>query len=74
MAVNAELMDSRLVLTFEDGVDEVGNPVYRTKSFNNVKTTATEEQLHGVATALEPLQQRVLFSIERDDEFLIYES
>ena len=74
MAVNAEMIDSQLQLIFEDGIDLKGNAVYRTKSFNNVKTTATSEQLHTVANALEPLQQLVLSTIERNDEFMIYEA
>ena len=74
MAVNTEMIDSQLQLIFEDGIDLEGKAVYRTKSFNNVKTTATSEQLHTVAATLEPLQQLVLSTIERNDEFMIYEA
>ncbi|MFD1017972.1 DUF1659 domain-containing protein [Thalassobacillus hwangdonensis] len=72
MAVMSETQSSRLQLVFENGVDGKGEPVYKTKSFNNVKTQATDEQLYEVAVALEPLQQQLWHSIERNDNAVIY--
>lgn len=67
MAV-ADIKQSSLQLIFQDGIDPLtGDPVYQTKSFNNVKPNATAEQLYTVATTFESLQQRPLFTINRRD-------
>ena len=67
MAV-ATLRQSTMQLVFQDGSDPVsGNPVYKTKSFNNVKPDATADQLYAIAIAFEDLQQRPLFEINRRD-------
>ncbi|WP_058308662.1 DUF1659 domain-containing protein [Gracilibacillus massiliensis] len=70
----AERIDSRLQLTFENGVDPIsGDPVYKSKSFNNVKLDATADQLLTITEALAPLQQLVLYSVKRNDTELITE-
>ncbi|MBC5635709.1 DUF1659 domain-containing protein [Ornithinibacillus sp. BX22] len=67
MAV-ADLMNSQLRLVFHDGNDPVnGSPIYKAKSFNNVKTEATPDQLYAIANAFAGLQERLLFNIERKD-------
>ena len=67
MAV-ADLTQSTLQLIFQDGTDpDSGNPVFKTKSFNNVKPNATAEQLYAVAVTFEGLQQRPLFTVNRRD-------
>ncbi|MDC3411834.1 DUF1659 domain-containing protein [Aquibacillus sp. 3ASR75-11] len=74
MAVETKV-DSRLQLVLQDGVDPVtGNTILKTKAFNNVKTAATATQLFAIATALVPLQQRPLQSIERGDGSVITEA
>ncbi|UFT98874.1 DUF1659 domain-containing protein [Radiobacillus kanasensis] len=74
MAV-AQKVDSGLQLVFEDGVNpETGETILRRKSFNNVKTTATADQLFAIASALVPLQQKTLNSIQQKDDLLITES
>ncbi|MGY0693870.1 DUF1659 domain-containing protein [Virgibacillus sp. FSP13] len=67
MAV-AEKYDSSLRLVLDDGADVLtGKPIYKTKSFNNVKTAATADQLYAIAHAIAPLQERPLYNIERRD-------
>lgn len=67
MAV-AEIVDSRLRLTFYDGEDpETGDAIYKTKNFNNVKTDADAEQLYAIAQAFTKLQERTLYAIARQD-------
>ncbi|MYL34334.1 DUF1659 domain-containing protein [Pontibacillus yanchengensis] len=73
MAVS-NLISSQLQLVFEDGLDDSGRPVLRNKNFNNVKTDATPDQLHAVATAISGLQQRPLHGIERNDASELFES
>ncbi|WP_174614861.1 DUF1659 domain-containing protein [Virgibacillus ihumii] len=74
MAV-AQMVDSRLSLILDDGLDpESGEQVFKSKSFNNVKTAATADQLFTIANALAPLQQRPLVNIERKDNSEITEA
>ncbi|GAQ16901.1 hypothetical protein OPHB3_0825 [Oceanobacillus picturae] len=73
MAV-AELMNSSLRLVFENGIDEdSGNPSFKTKSFTNVKGSATADQLYSIATAVAALQELPLYNIERNDSSDIIE-
>lgn len=73
MAVST-MIDSRMQLKFDAGVDGEGNPVVDSKSFNNVKVASTPDQLYNIATALEPLQTLPLINIERDDTSTITSS
>ncbi|MFD1361399.1 DUF1659 domain-containing protein [Lentibacillus salinarum] len=67
MAV-AQKVSSRLRLVLDDGDDMMtGETIYKTKSFNNVKPEATADQLYAIATALEGLQERPIYMIERHD-------
>ena len=67
-------ISAQLRLVFYDGEDTMtGNPIYRTKSFSNVKSEATAEQLFAVAEAFESLQERPLYTIERRDTSVIRE-
>lgn len=64
----AEQISSQLRLVFFDGEDLLtGKPIYKSKSFNNVKTTATAAALYEVANVLTELQERPLYLIERRD-------
>lgn len=67
MAV-ATMMNSQLRLVLHDGDDlETGEPIFKTKSFNNVKTNATADQLFEVSQAIASLQELPLYGIERRD-------
>lgn len=64
----ATMTNSQLRLIFHEGNDlETGDPIYKTKNFNNVKTNATADQLYEVAQALTSLQELSLSSVERRD-------
>lgn len=68
MAV-AQMVDSALKLVLDDGIDpKTGEPTYATKGFNNVKVTATPDQLFLISNAVAALQQRPLVTIERSDD------
>ncbi|ASF39217.1 MULTISPECIES: DUF1659 domain-containing protein [Halobacillus] len=71
MAVSTEIVRSQLQLVLENGQDEKGNTIFRTKSFNNIKITASEDQLYRVATAMAPLQQHLLYAVERNDNSIL---
>lgn len=69
-----QMVDSRLRLILDDGVDEKsGKQLYKTKGFNNVKISATADQLYTIATAVTALQERPLVNVERNDSSEINE-
>ncbi|WP_106496192.1 DUF1659 domain-containing protein [Lentibacillus sp. Marseille-P4043] len=64
----SEVYKSTLSLVLDDGADVLtGKPIYKTKSFNNVKTAAIADQLYTIAQAVAGLQERPLYNIERKD-------
>lgn len=70
----ATMIQSRLQLYFEHGTDEdTGAVLTKTKSFNNIKTNATPEQLLEVAMVLAGLQQHPLYEVRRNDVALLSE-
>lgn len=74
MAVS-RLIKSQLRLIFENGTHPTsGNVILKTKSFNNVQTSATADQLHAVGTALVGLQTLPFYGIERYDNSEISEA
>ncbi|EQB38101.1 MULTISPECIES: DUF1659 domain-containing protein [Virgibacillus] len=65
---SSQLTNSSLWLVFDNGINEsTGKMVTKTKSFNNVKTVATAEQLYIIAEAFTNLQQLPLEVVERKD-------
>lgn len=67
MAVNKVPTGSVVRLELNIGVDEKGNPVYRSKSLNNVKPAAADQDLFDVAEAIAGLQDYTLDGISRVD-------
>ena len=57
--------NSDLKLKFQTGVDGSGNPVYRRKTFNNVKAGTTDQDVYDVAVAIADLQEYTLAAVER---------
>lgn len=66
MAV-ANLLETKLRMVFEKGMDEKGNPILNVKTFNNIKKEATTDQLFQVAQAISALVNDSLSKIERND-------
>ena len=62
MAVNKVLATTSLCLEVQNGTDKSGAPVYRKRSFANVKPTAAVEDVYAVADAI----KAVLSSGTRD--------
>ncbi|WP_019152607.1 DUF1659 domain-containing protein [Robertmurraya massiliosenegalensis] len=67
----AMIMDSKLRLLFETGINEKGEPVYKTKTYNNIDKEATADQLSEAAQALGSLSLYPVISVERTDNFEI---
>ncbi len=74
MAVNSIPAGTVLRMQFQTGVDADGDPVYRNKSLNNVKTGATDQDLYNVAQALAQLQQHPLAAVLRIDSAALEEA
>jgi len=69
---SSQLVRTQLQLVFQVGVDQNGKGIYKNKNFNNIKTSATPEQLYTIAKSLEPLQQWTLHEIERNDTSIVF--
>lgn len=67
----ATILDSKLRLLFETGLNEKGEPVYKTKTYSNVSKEATADQLSQAAQAIGGLTNHPLASVERTDNFEI---
>lgn len=68
MAIVRQAQTARLQLRVEVGVDELGRPILRSRSFNRLKSTATDDQVHTIAAALASLQEYPLNTVRRIDE------
>jgi hypothetical protein len=68
MAVNVIPVTARLQLRLNTGLDENFNPVYRTRSFSNVKPGADNEDLFELAQEIGMLQVHNLEAVRRLDE------
>lgn len=69
MAVTSSAKDSVLVVTYQVGLNELGAPVLRQRSFPNVLAGALDQDVFDVATALYALQQYPLTAVRRDNRF-----
>jgi hypothetical protein len=68
MAVTAIPLGTRLTLRLNTGLDENFNPVYRNRSWHNVKSTAVHADLFALGEELASLQVHTLDAIRRVDE------
>ncbi len=68
MAVTAIPVGTRLTLRLNIGLDENLNPVYRSRSWSNVKPTASHAHLYTLAQEIGSLQVHTLLAIRRSDE------
>lgn len=68
MAVNVVPISARLQLRLNTGLDENMNPVFRTRSYSNVKPVADNSDLHELALELATLQVHTVDSVRRVDE------
>lgn len=73
MAVTAIPLTARLQLRLNTGLDENFNPVYRTRSYSNVKTSADNEDLFELAGEIAGLQEHTLDAVRRVDEYELEE-
>lgn len=65
----AIIIDSKLRLVFETGLNGQGTPVYKSKTYNSVKQSATADQLFTVGQAIAGLSSYPLTELNRNDSF-----
>ncbi|USK49912.1 DUF1659 domain-containing protein [Bacillus sp. CMF12] len=65
----AIIIDSKLRLVFETGLNGQGKPVYKSKTYNSVKQSATADQLFTVGQAIAGLSSYPLTEMNRNDSF-----
>lgn len=68
MPVSVQLKDSRLKITVSKGVDGTGRDVKRSRTYSNIKPTATDEDIFEVASTLIGLQKNAALNVERLDQ------
>ncbi|WP_160725893.1 DUF1659 domain-containing protein [Bacillus sp. USDA818B3_A] len=61
------LESTKLRIVFDAGIDNKGNPILKSRSFNNVKKEATADQLFQAAQAIAALCNDELNKVERND-------
>ncbi len=74
MPVDVIPVTSRLQLRLNTGLDENLNPIFRTRSFSNVKTGADNEELFELAQEIGSLQVHTIDSVRRLDEVELEEA
>ncbi|MED3552041.1 DUF1659 domain-containing protein [Cytobacillus praedii] len=65
----ALMVDSKIRLSFETGLNDKGEPVYKSKTIGNVKKAASADQIHETAQALASLCNDPLVTVVRNDSF-----
>ena len=67
MAVSRILDFSKLVITSQVGLDPLGQPILKAKTFNGVKAAAVDQDVYDVAQALGSLQKNPVYRVDRID-------
>ncbi len=68
MSVNIVPISARLQMRLNTGLDENMNPIFRTRSYSNVKTGADNAVLLDLAQQIGSLQVHTLDAVRRVDE------
>lgn len=68
MAVNKVPQNSKLVIKVETGLNAAGNPVYRQRTYTNLKASAADADVYAISEGLAGLQKYPVSSIYRTDE------
>ena len=68
MAVTKSPQATRFVVKVQTGLNAAGNPVYRLRSFINVKPAAADSDVYAVGLGLASLQKYPAVNVARIDE------
>jgi len=67
VSVEVNHLTKRLVLRLNTGLDENFNPVYRARSWSNVKPEVTNENLFALGAMIGDLTEHTLYRLETVD-------
>lgn len=67
MPVITSAKDSVMVVTYQTGLTAQGSPKLSQRSFPNIKTASTDQDVYDVAVALYGLQDYPLVGVRRDN-------
>lgn len=68
MSVNSIPIGTRLTLRLNAGLDENFNPIYRNRSWQNIKPSADNEDLFELAGQIGSIQAHTLEAVRRSDD------
>lgn len=71
MAANSVITKNSLVLKYQNGVDDKGNPKFTTQKFSRIKLQATDEAMKNVGTALGALLFSDNTQVLKEQDFII---
>lgn len=67
MAANLIPNESRVRATLQVGTDELGEPIYKSKTFSRIKPAATNDAIYAVMDAIMDLQAHPVSELKRID-------
>ncbi|MFZ5942910.1 MAG: DUF1659 domain-containing protein [Bacillota bacterium] len=68
MPVITTALGSRLQVVVQTGTDSEGNPLLENRSYNRIKSGATNDSVYQFAAEIAGLQQHPLFAVNRTNE------
>lgn len=68
MAVNSVKLKSTLVIQCIMGVDKDGKDIIKNQRFNNIKVTATDDNIYNVGNLLEKLLSVPVVAVLKEDK------
>lgn len=71
MAANSVITKNSLVLKYQNGVDDKGNPKFTTQKFSRIKLQGTDEAMKNVGTALGALLFSDNTQVLKEQDFII---
>jgi len=69
MAVVANQADSKFKLVLNAGVDEENKAIIKNKTFSNIKSTVTNDNLYNLAVTISELQSNTVTDIVRYEQY-----
>jgi hypothetical protein len=71
MAVESTVLSSKMVLKLNNGADENGNPIVRSKTYSNMNNDAVDQEVYDVAEAIADLQINPLEGVHKIQETVL---
>lgn len=71
MAVESTVLSSKMVLRYDMGLDENNNPIYKSKTYPNVKISAADQDFYDVAAQISTLQSNTLTDVRKVQEIIL---